>query len=68
MKLGWALNASALGQPRGMEWGGMWEGQFRMRGHMVTCDRFMWMYSKDHHDMVTSLSSKRNKLINLKKF
>ena len=46
-----ALKASALGQPRGMEWGGMREG-FRMGGHMHTHGWFMSMYGKNHHNII----------------
>jgi len=27
-------------------------GGFRMQGHMYTCDRFMLMYGKNHHNIV----------------
>ena len=39
--------AGALGRPKGMRWGGRWGG-----GHMSTCDWFMSMYGKHHHNFV----------------
>ena len=53
-----ALKAGALGQSRGMEWGGRWEGWFTMRGHMYTCGGFMSMYGKNHHNIVIILQLK----------
>ena len=46
-----ALKAGALGQPRGMRWGGRWEGHSRW-GHMSTCDWFISMCGKNHHNFV----------------
>ena len=43
--------------PRGVGWGGWWEGNSRGRGHMYTYNKLMLMYSKNHHNIVKSLSS-----------
>ena len=32
--------------------GGKREGDSGGRGHMYTCDRFMLMYGRDHHNIV----------------
>ena len=42
-----APKAGALGQPRGIGWGG-----FRMEGHRYTHGWFMLMYGKNHHNIV----------------
>jgi len=44
-----ALKAGALGQPRGMGWGGrgVQDGE-----HMYTHGGFMSMYGKNHHNIV----------------
>ena len=36
----------ALYQPRGVGWGGKWEGGSRGRGHVYTYDWFMLMFTK----------------------
>ena len=46
-----ALKASALGQPWGMRWEGRWEGG-QDGEHMYTHGWFMWMYGKNHHNIV----------------
>ena len=46
-----ALKAGSLGQHRGMEWGGRWEGGSKW-GHMYTHGWFMSMYGKTHHNIV----------------
>ena len=46
-----ALKAGAMGQPRGMGWGGRAEGVWD-GGHMYTCGWFMSMYGKNHHNIV----------------
>ena len=40
------VKAGALGQTRGIEWGGRWEGEFRMGGHMYARGWFISMYGK----------------------
>ena len=45
------LGAGALGWPRGMGWGGRWEG-FQDGGHMYTHGWFMSMYGKNHYNTV----------------
>ena len=39
------LRTGALGRPRGMGWGGRWEGVQDVE-HMYTCGGFMSMYGK----------------------
>ena len=45
-----ALKASALGQLRGMGWGGRWEGVWD-GGHIYTLGWFMSVYGKNHHNI-----------------
>ena len=52
-----APKVGALGQPRGMEWGGRWEGGLGWE-HMYTNGWFMSMYGKNHHTIVISLQLK----------
>ena len=47
-----APKASALGQPRGMGWGGRREGCSGLGGHMHICSQFKLMYGKNHHNIV----------------
>ena len=47
-----APKTGALGQPRGVVWGGTWEGGSGWRGRMYTCGRFMLMYGKSHHNIL----------------
>ena len=42
----WMLGAGALGRPRGMVWGGKWEGGIQDGEHVYTCGGFMLMYGK----------------------
>ena len=58
-----ARKASALGQPRGMGWGGECEGGLGRGGHMFTRGWFMSMYGKNHHNIVKITSFQLNKLI-----
>ena len=44
------LRAVALGWPWGMGWGGRWEGQDGE--HMYTHSWLMWMYGKNHHNII----------------
>ena len=39
-------------QPGQTGWGGRWEGGFRMGGRLYTCDQFILMYDKNHHNIV----------------
>ena len=50
------LKAGALGQPRGIEGEGMWEG-FQDGGKHVHHGWFMSMHGKNHHNIVKYLSS-----------
>ena len=43
----------AVQQPRGVGWGGRWEGGSRMRGHMY---RFMLMFGRNQQNSVKQLS------------
>ena len=52
----------ALWQPRGVGWGGRWEGSSRGRGHMYTYDWSMLMYGRNHHNIVIILQLEINKL------
>ena len=45
------LRAGALGWPRGMEWGGRWEG-VQDGEHMYTHGWLMSMYGKNHYHIV----------------
>ena len=40
------LGAGALGLPRGMVWGGRWDGGFQDWEHVYTRGGFMLMYGK----------------------
>ena len=53
------LKPSALWQPRGVGWGGRWEGGSRGRRHMYTCGWFMLMYGRNQHNIVKQLSSNK---------
>ena len=44
-------------QPRGVGWGGRWEGGSRGRGRVYTYGRFMLMYGRNQHNVVKQLSS-----------
>ena len=55
-----ALRAGALGWPRGMGWGGRWEGGSGW-GHMYTHGWFMSVYGKNHYNMSLQLKLKNNK-------
>ena len=46
----------ALWQPRGVEWSGIWEGDWRGRGHMYIYGWFMLMYARNQHNIVKQLS------------
>ena len=49
--------AGLLGQPRGIGWGGRWEGGSGWGIHMYPCGWFMLMYGKKHHNIAKSFSS-----------
>ena len=51
---------SALWQPRGVGWGGRWEGGARARSYMNTCGWFMLIYGRNQYNIVKQLSSKKN--------
>ena len=46
----------ALWQPRGVRWGGWWEGGSRGRGHMYTYGWFKLMHGKNQNILVKQLS------------
>ena len=46
-----AVKAGALGQPGGTGLGGSGE-RVQVGGHMYTCDWFMSMYGKNHHNIL----------------
>ena len=58
-----APRAGALGQPRGIEWGGREAGDSGWRAHKYTYDRCMLMDGKNHHNSVIIFQLK---LINFK--
>ena len=43
--------------PRGVGWGGRWEGSSRGRGHTCACGWFMVMYGRNQHHIIKQLSS-----------
>ena len=53
-----APKVSSLGQPRGIGWGGKWEGGSGCAGNMYTCGRFMLMYGQNHHNTVKCVHAK----------
>ena len=55
----------ALCQPRGVEWGGRWEGASKGRGYMYTCGRFVLRFERKQQKSVKQLSF--NKKINYSK-
>ena len=56
----------SLDQPRGMGWGGRWEGVSKGRGYVYTYGLFMLRFDRKHQNSVKQLSFQK-KLINLKK-
>ena len=46
----------ALWQPRGVGWGGRWEGGSGGRGYMYTYSWYMPMYGRNQHNIVKQLS------------
>ena len=54
-----ALKACALGQPRGMRWGGRCE-EILGGGHICTYGWFMSTYGKNHHNIVIILQLQKN--------
>ena len=55
----------ALYQPRGVGWGGRWEGGSRGRGYMYIYDRFLLGFDRKQQNSVKQLSfnNKLKKLI-----
>ena len=51
------LKSGVLWQPRGVEWGGRWEGASRGRAHMYIYSWFLLMYGRNQHNIVKQLSS-----------
>ena len=52
------LRAGALRWPWGMGWEGRWEGGSGWGEHMYIHGWFMWIYSKNHHNIVISFQLK----------
>ena len=53
----------ALYQPRGLGWGGRWEGGSKGIGYMYTCGWFMLRFDRKQQNSVKQLSfNKKNKL------
>ena len=45
----------ALYQPRGVEWGGRWEGGSKGKGYMYTCGWFMLRFDRKQQTSVKQL-------------
>ena len=56
------LRAGALGWPWGMGWEGRWEGGSGWGEHMYIHGWFMWIYGKNHHNIVISFQLKFKKI------
>ena len=52
-----------LYQPRGVGWGGRWEGDSKRRGYMHTYRLFILRLDRKHQNSVKQLSFNKNKLI-----
>ena len=52
----------ALWQPRGVMWGGRWEGDSRGKGRMCPYGWFMLMYGRKQHNIVKKYPPIKNKL------
>ena len=50
----------ALYQPRGMGWGGRWEGGSKQRGYMYTYVLFMLRFDGKQNNSVKQLSFNKN--------
>ena len=50
----------ALWQPRGVGWGGRWEGGRRGRGHMYTDGWFMLTYARNHTILYSNSTPMKN--------
>ena len=46
----------ALYQPRGVRWGGMWQGGSVGRRHMYTCGWFMLGFGRNQHNFIKQLT------------
>jgi len=53
----------ALYQPRGVGWGGRWEGDSKGRGYMYTYGWFTVRFDRKQQNSVKQLSFNKNKLI-----
>ena len=53
--IAWGTQTSALYQPRGVGWGGRWEGCSRGRGQMYTYGWFMLMSGRKQQNSVKQL-------------
>ena len=53
--------ARALYQPRGVGWGGKWEGVLKGRGYMYTNGRFMLRFDRKHKILSSNYPSIKNK-------
>ena len=58
----------ALYQPRGMGWGGRWEGGSKGRGYMYTYGLFMLRFDRKQQNSIKQLLSIKNKLKKKKRF
>ena len=60
------IQTGALYQPKGMGWGGRWEGGSKGRGYMHTYGWFMLRFDRKHQNSVKQLSF--NKKLNKFKY
>ena len=56
------IQTGALYQPRGVGWGGRWEGVSKRKGYMYTYDRFLLRFDRKHHNSVKQLSFIKKKI------
>ena len=55
----------ALNQPRGVDWGGRWEGASKGRGYIYTYGWFMLSFDRKQQNFVKQLSFNRKKQIRI---
>ena len=46
----------ALYQPRGVKWGGRWQGVSKGRGYIYTCGQFMLNFDRKQQNFIKQLS------------
>ena len=61
------IQTGALYQPRGMGWGGRWEGGSKGRGYMCTYGWFMLRFDRKQQNSVKQLSVNKNNKLKFKK-